>query len=108
MSIYVFDSSALIAFFNDEDGADNIEKILLQDNDHFISIINVFEICYDAAKRSGYDVGIQIFEEIKQLPIKIIFEIKQNVVEKAVYFKTNFKTNQAESAKIIGGVVCPL
>lgn len=97
MSIYVFDSSALIAFFNDEEGADNVEKILLQNNDHFISIINVFEICYDAAKRSGYDIGIQMFEEIKQLPIKIIFEIKQNVVEKAVYFKTNFKVSVADA-----------
>lgn len=32
MSIYVFDSSALIAFFNDEEGADKVEKILLQKN----------------------------------------------------------------------------
>ncbi len=32
MSIYVFDSSALIAFFNDEEGADNVEKILLQNS----------------------------------------------------------------------------
>jgi ribonuclease VapC len=90
MSIYVFDSSALIAFFNDEDGADNIEKILLQDNDHFISIINVFEICYDAAKRSGYDVGIQIFEEIKQLPIKIIFEIKTKCRGKSCLLQNKF------------------
>ena len=28
MSTYVFDSSALIAFFNDEEGADKVEKIL--------------------------------------------------------------------------------
>ena len=97
MSIYVFDSSAIIAFFNDEEGADNVEKILEQKNIHYISIINVFEVCYDAARRSGYYEGIQIFEEIKQLPIKIIFEIKQNVMEKAVYFKTNFKVSVADS-----------
>ena len=98
MSIYVFDSSALIAFFNDEKGAEKVEKILLQKNNYsLISIINVFEICYDAARRSCYDDGIQMFEEIKQLPIKIIFEITQNVMEKAVYFKTNFKVSVADS-----------
>ncbi len=98
MSIYIFDSSALIVFFNDEEGADNVENIHLQENNYsLISIINVFEICYDAARRSGYDDSLKIFKEIKRLPIKIVFEIRQNVMEKAVYFKTNFKVSVADS-----------
>ena len=36
MSTYVFDSSALIAFFNDEDGADKVEKILLNNDNNNI------------------------------------------------------------------------
>ena len=71
--------------------------IIIIYNNRFISIINVFEICYDAARRSGYDDGIQMFEEIKKLPVTIVFEISQNVMEQAVYFKTNFKVSVADS-----------
>lgn len=98
MKKYVFDSSALITFFNGEKGADEVEKILLQDNsEKIISMINVFEICYDVAKRSSYADGLQMFETIKQMPIDIIYEINQNVMGNAIHFKTNFKVSVADS-----------
>ena len=46
MKTYVLDACALIAYLNDEEGSENIENILLDNNICFMSIINVFEVCY--------------------------------------------------------------
>ncbi len=98
MKNYVFDSSALIAFFNNEKGAEKVEKILqMKEATKQISIINVFEICYDAAKRSNFESSLEMFEVIKQLPVKIIFEISPKTMENAIFFKTNFKVSVADS-----------
>jgi len=97
MITYIFDACALIAFLNDEEGSDSIERILLQENHRFISIINVYEVCYDAAKRAGVDEGIKIFEEIKSMPIEIVYEISKRIIEKALHFKTKYRISLADS-----------
>ncbi len=76
MKTYVLDACALIAFFNDEKGADKIEKFLRsQDDIRLISVINAFEVCYDSARTAGFDEGILIFEEIEQLPVDVILRV---------------------------------
>jgi len=75
MKTYVLDACALIACFNNEEGADKIENILHKNNICLMSIINVFEVCYDAAKVLGKNQAIKLFDEIKQMPIIIHFRI---------------------------------
>jgi PIN domain nuclease of toxin-antitoxin system len=66
MKSYVLDACALIAFFNEEEDADIVENIILQNDSCLMSIINVYEVCYDAAKIAGVDEGIKIYDEIQQ------------------------------------------
>ncbi|QTA80130.1 PIN domain-containing protein [Desulfonema limicola] len=97
MKSYVLDACALIAFFNGENGADTVENILLGHDLRLMSVINVYEVCYDAAKAGGMDNGIRIYNEIHQLPIKIIKTIGKELLKEAMYFKTNYKISLADS-----------
>ncbi|RLC13954.1 MAG: type II toxin-antitoxin system VapC family toxin [Deltaproteobacteria bacterium] len=96
MKPYVMDACALIAFFNDEEGADKVETILSH-NLCLMSVVNVYEVCYDAAKTSGVKEGIGLYEDIRQLPVTIIRKIGKNVIKEAVYFKVNYKISVADS-----------
>lgn len=52
MEKYVLDACALIAFFNDEEGAGKVEMILEQaengEVELYLASINLFEVYYDA------------------------------------------------------------
>jgi len=97
MKSYVLDACALIAFFNEEEGADIVENVLLHHDLCLMSIINVYEVCYDAAKIAGVDEGIKIYDEIQQMPIKIIKVIGKELLKEAMYFKANYKISVADS-----------
>ncbi len=62
-----------------------------------MSIINVYEVCYDAGKIAGMDEGIRIYDAIQQLPIKIIKVIRKELLKEAMYFKENYKISLADS-----------
>ncbi len=63
-----------------------------------MSIINVYEVCYDAAKLSGVEAGVKLFEEIQQFPIQIINVISKELLkEEAMDFKTRYKISVADS-----------
>jgi PIN domain nuclease of toxin-antitoxin system len=55
--IYVLDACALIAFLDNEDGADAVDDLIKRGNDEEITIcmssINVFEVYYDRLKRDA-------------------------------------------------------
>lgn len=98
MKTYVFDACALIAFFNQEQGADKVEDVLMmKDCSRLMSVINIYEVCYDAAKSSGIDEGIKLYHEIRKLPISIVRKIGENVLKEAVGFKIGYKLSVADS-----------
>jgi len=59
MSRYVFDTSALIAYIENEAGADEVEKLLVKAIDRkselFISVVSLIEVFYISAKEQGFD-----------------------------------------------------
>jgi predicted nucleic acid-binding protein len=75
-SRYVLDSYALIAYFNDEPGAEIVRKVLLsakQDRTElFISVINVGEIYYTVSRERGNNKAEEALSIIDQLPVEII------------------------------------
>jgi len=60
--IYVLDACALIAFFNDEPGAEKMEALLeLADRNEvsiMINVINFYEVYYDSLRSGGQSVAI--------------------------------------------------
>lgn len=73
---YLFDSHALLTYFQGQNGSEKVLKLLekIQKNKipKYISIINLGEIIYTAKRRFGNAHKIQILAKIHQLDIEIV------------------------------------
>ena len=73
---YLLETKALIAFFNDEDGAENVEKILndIDKNkaEGFVSPITLTEVYYLYSRRNGERVAKKRIEQIKLSNLKMV------------------------------------
>jgi len=76
MKKYIFDSSALISYFDGEPNAgkvaDYLEEVNVKELDAFLCVINLGKIYYHFLRTGGFQTGDVIFKAIKTLPIKII------------------------------------
>lgn len=62
---YVFDSCALIAYIRDEEGADNVEKLLLDENSTMMMhAVNTCEVYYDCLRAVGEEHADQAIEAL--------------------------------------------
>ena len=87
---FLFDTKALIAFFNDENGAEFVEK-MLKDVDEgkvevFISSITLTEIYYIYSRRVGREYAKERVEQIKMSNLKVI-AIDDSIAVKAGEYK---------------------
>jgi len=87
---FLFDTKALIAFFNNEKGADFVESILKDVDGEkakgFISSITLTEIFYIYSRRLDRNYARKRIEQIKMSNLKII-EIDDEVAVKAGEYK---------------------
>src|SRR5437016_14028880 len=76
MATKVLDSWALIAFFEDEPAADEVEKLLHQaaaeKHKLLLSVVNWGEIYYNTMREVSADAAEQKAREIATLPIEIV------------------------------------
>jgi predicted nucleic acid-binding protein len=98
MKRHVLDACALIAYFNDEDGATVIEDIFSRHKEIFMSVVNLYEVCYDAARTSGNEQSVlEILETVRQLPVVVVWEINDELLQAASRFKVRYKISLADS-----------
>lgn len=97
MSGYLLDACALIAFFNKEEGADVVESLFENEAEIFVSIVNVYEVYYDACRADGEEKAKELLADIEKLPLKIIRNIDKEVIIKAARFKVDFSISLADS-----------
>ena len=97
MSGYLLDACALIAFFNKEEGADVVESLFENEEEIFISIVNVYEVYYDACRADGEEKAKELLADIEKLPVTIIRNIDKEVLIKAARFKVDFSISLADS-----------
>jgi len=87
---YLFDTKALIAFFNDEDGAEFVEKLLKEVDEGkakgFISSITLTEIYYLYSRRAGKEVARERVEQIRLSNLKVV-AIDEEIALKAGEYK---------------------
>jgi ribonuclease VapC len=73
---YVLDSFALIAFFEDEPGADKVAGILRDINGKkshgFMSVINWGEIYYNTMGEGGLDEAEKIIKQLSKYSIQLV------------------------------------
>lgn len=99
MKKYVMDSFAMIAFFEDEPGADMVAEILgvliNQKAKGFMSVINWGEIYYCTMRVKGVEGAESVLTQFNKYPIKLI-EADQGLTYEAAKLKAQYKIAYAD------------
>ena len=107
--IYVFDANAIIAYIEDENGADFIEnlfnKATSDDITLFIHKLNLIEILYHTYRKSDRFKAMKVYEDIKSFPIYLISDISDNILLEACRLKANYKLSLADSIGLATSIV---
>jgi len=102
MAVKVLDSWALIAFFEDEPAAGEIEKLLVkaETGTHklLLSVVNWGEIYYGTMRRVSQEAAEQKTREIAGLAIEIVpVEADLHLVRQAAIYKATKKLAYADA-----------
>ena len=96
---YVLDACALLAFLNDEDGADTIEEFLEQSatgNSVSMSIINLLEVYYGELRDKGADIAQIVLDMVKHHSVKIVNTVSGQVFQEAARLKAVHRMSLAD------------
>ena len=70
---YIFDACALLAFLNDEEGGDTVEKLLMQsaegDVSVSMSIVNLLEVYYSELRDKGAEIAQVVLDMVQYCSI---------------------------------------
>ncbi|MCL2765575.1 MAG: PIN domain-containing protein [Treponema sp.] len=92
---YVLDACALIAFLDDEEGADIIEDLLDKsaagDVSVYMSIVNLLEVYYAELQAKGSAIAQIVLDMVNNYSIKIVNTISEQIFKEAARLKTTFK-----------------
>jgi len=98
---FVLDACALIAYFNDETGADKAEHLisraLREEVVLYAASINVYEVYYDALRRGSPGKAEELLSDIYAMPLTIVEEVDRPLMRHAGFFKTAHKISRADS-----------
>ena len=92
MASKVLDSYALMAFFEDESGADLVRELILKAEENKItllmSVINLGEVWYSIARTNSPEVADQYIGEVRGMAIEIV-DADWQLTRHAAAFKVN-------------------
>jgi predicted nucleic acid-binding protein len=95
------DACALIAALANEDGADNVRKIIQDAIDGNVAVkmnqINLLEVYYDVCKTYGQDEANKVLKTIRKFPIQIIVGLTEYVFEEAGRIKSTYRIPLGDS-----------
>jgi PIN domain nuclease of toxin-antitoxin system len=97
----LLDACAMIAYLNDEEGAEKVEELLWQSNQGsgnlFMHEVNLLEVYYGVYRDEGKELADETYEKIINLPIKILEGLRKGVLKEAGRFKAIYKISLADS-----------
>jgi len=96
---YIMDSFAMIAFFENEPGADRVALILKSLMDRkakaYMSVINWGEIYYNTMKEQGVETAEKVIGQLKQYPVELV-DADQKLTYEAAKLKGRYKIAYAD------------
>ena len=100
MARFVLDSYALLAFFRDETGADEVEKLLNEaaEDKHelFVTVINAGEVYYMSCRKDTVTKANQVWDAMRKFPLQFI-EADMELSFAAAKLKANYKISFADA-----------
>lgn len=99
MATKVLDSYALMAFLEDEPGADFVRNLIFKavesDTNLLMSVVNLGEIWYSIARTNSPEIADQYVHEIKGMGIEIV-DVDWNLTRQAAVFKAGGNISYAD------------
>ena len=99
MKRYVLDSYAMIAYFEDEPGADRVVKVLKQlvqgKAKGFMSVVNWGEVYYNTMREQGVAEAERAILQLDKFPIQIV-EVNKNLAYEAAKLKGKYRIAYAD------------
>lgn len=99
-TVYVLDTFALLAYFQDEPGTDRVMEVLQSAQKEksrvCLCIINLGELLYIVERRRGLTEAQAVLAAIQQTPIEILPAEEQTVLA-AAHIKANYAVSYADA-----------
>jgi ribonuclease VapC len=99
MRRYVLDSYAMIAYFEDEAGADRVARILRQlfqsKAKGYMSVVNWGEVYYNTMREEGVDEAEKVILQLDKFPIQIV-EVNKDFAYEAAKLKGKYRIAYAD------------
>ena len=103
-NLYFLDACSLIAVFADEEGAENVIKIIQDAVDEKIILkinqVNLLEVYYYLCRAYGQDEANKAINKIKEYPIGINVGMNESVFNEAGRIKPKYKIPLGDSIAI--------
>ncbi len=99
MKRYILDSYAMIAYFEDEPGADRMALVLKQlirgKAKGFMSVVNWGEVYYNTMREQGISEAEKVIVQLDKFPIRII-DVSKELAYEAAKLKGEFRIAYAD------------
>ena len=99
MATKVLDSYALMAFFEDEPGADLVRDLILKAEENkvslLMSVVNLGEVWYSIARTNSPEVADQYIGEVNGMAIEVV-DVDWALTRQAAAFKVNENISYAD------------
>jgi predicted nucleic acid-binding protein len=92
----MLDTSAILAFLEDEEGAERVES-LLRNEEIVLPFLVLLEIYYITLQEQTEDIADQRYALLKQLPVKYLFNVDEPILLTAGRFKSRFRISLADA-----------
>ena len=93
---YVLDSSALLSFIEEEEGADRVEIILKTENVYLPCVV-LLEVHYITRQERGQGEADRRYALLKQLPCEILWHFDEPTLLTASRFKAGHRLSLADA-----------
>jgi predicted nucleic acid-binding protein len=94
--ISLLDTSALLTFIEDEEGADRVEQ-LLKRPETLVTWVSLLEIYYITMQERGETEAVQRHELLNALPVTLVHNVDENILIEAARIKAKHKVSFADA-----------
>jgi predicted nucleic acid-binding protein len=99
--VYVLDSFSIIAYLNDEEGADIVGELLKEADKGtvklFMHVINLGEIFYIVFREKGEVEAINVYSKIRQYPVEFVEDLSEPFLLTAASIKGTYPVSYADA-----------
>jgi len=99
MKRYVLDSYAMVAYFEDEKGADRVAQVLKQlirgKAKGFMSVVNWGEVYYNTMREQGVSEAEKVILQLDKFPVQIV-DANKDLAYEAAKLKGEFRIAYAD------------